>query len=247
MRRASPIGLALVVLLSWVGGARAQLPEPPARPSAEDVARAREIFIRGVGHAEAEAWAPAARDFLQSYRLSGSPVALLNAGTSLARQGRHRDATEALLRVLHDPSFDDPTRDALERALQGSSAHVAIVTLHGLPDEGVRWALDRTDRGPPTRQPLVIVLEPGAHHIAVTQPGLAPWVYEAPLQAGARVERNVVFAPEVETVEPGGDEAWPWILVGVLGALAVGGIVAAVALDAEAQLQPRSPFVIELP
>ncbi len=245
------VALATSVLLLAAASApaRAQIPEPPARPSDEDVAVAREAFLRGLEHARGEAWGPAAAEFLRSYRQSGSPVALLNAGTSLSRLGRHRDATEALLRVLDDPSFDEATREALRGELAEASRHVTILILHGLPGEGARWSLDGVDQGRTRRQPLTVVLDPGPHEVEVAVDGYAPWRWPGPARAGQRVERNVPLERALIDEPPGreAEDPTPWILlaVGVLAAAA--GLVLGLWLDANAQLGPRSPFVIELP
>lgn len=243
--------LALLTCLLSPAMASAQIPEPPEAPSEQDVATGREAFVRGMEHARTEAWAEASEAFLDSYRLSGSPVALLNAGTSLASVGRHRDATEALLRVVNEPGFDARTRAALESALEAASAEVGILTLHGLPDEGTRWLLDGTPQGPVRYQPLIVVLEPGDHRVVVEAPGRLPWVWQGVVTRGERVQRSVVFESLEDEAPPSGgdgpDEVLIGVLLGVAGAAILGGIVTAIAVNEAMQLDPRTSFVIELP
>lgn len=236
--------------------AEAQLPAPPDAPSEADVARARDAFVRGMEHARAEAWDEATVEFLDSYRLSGSPVALLNAGTSLSALGRHRDATEALLRVLHEETFDERTRRGLERALRDSSRHVGILTLHGIPERGARWSVDGAPRGPVEVHPLTVVLDPGPHRVTVQAPDRAPWVWDGRLAPAERIERNVVLDEQLDgATDPdgsggaggGGDDVALWVVLGVGAGLLVAGVVSAFAIDAAVQLDPRSPFVVELP
>lgn len=240
----------IVMLLLLPSGASAQIPVPPDNPSEQEVAAGRDAFVRGMGHAREQQWAEASEAFLESYRLSGSPVALLNAGTSLRSVGRHRDAAEALLRVANEPGFDAPTRAALEAALEEASAQVGILTLHGLPGDGTRWLLDGSPQGTVRHQPLIVVLEPGAHRVIIEAPERLPWVWQGVIAAGERVQRDVVFetVEETETTEDEGlDDLTVGVLLGVAAAAVLGGIITAVALDAAAQLGPRTGFVIELP
>ncbi|MGE0784143.1 MAG: tol-pal system YbgF family protein [Sandaracinaceae bacterium] len=243
MRLGLPI--ALVACLAHAAVARAQLPDPPRSPTDDEVARGRAAFVSGMAAAREREWELASERFLESYALSGSPVALFNAGTSLSSLGRHREATEALLRVVNEPSFDQAARDAITTALEEAGRHVAILSLHGVPVDEVSVRLD----GRPLRRGgdavLTMVLDPG-HHVVVLEDEARRWEWRGDLAAGERVDRNAVLHATRDEHDDE-DDSTVWIVLGVLAGLGVGALIAGLAVDAAVQLDPRSPFVIELP
>jgi len=241
----------LAALLAWCPPrASAQLADPPRSPSAEDISSARDAFLRGMEFAGDRRFEEARREFVHSYSLSGSPVALFNLASTLASLERHREAVVAFERLLVAPALDATIRSQAEPMLAHSATQVARVRLHG----EVGAARLRVDRGPPRpfeRSPEVVVLDPGPHALEASRDGAESWTWRGALAPGEALDLAVelltvdVTAPRV--VEPGGID--PYAALGVSVAIGVGlaVIVGAIIADAEAQLSPRTGLVFELP
>lgn len=229
----------LLALCAGPSAARAQLPDPPRAPSDEDVARARELFVQGVGHAERHAWDEALDAFVRSYAASGSPVALYNVASTLRELGRYRDAREAFDRLLADPALDDETRMSATRLRTEVAARVARVTVERVPPGEARVRSGAEVRET-TERPIELELDPGPREIGVELPAHEPWRWSGSLAPGAVLVLDASLAPV------GGDDPLPWIL-GAVGAVLAGVVLTIVVADLEAQLDPRTPLVIALP
>ncbi len=229
----------LLALLALPPAARAQLPEPPASPSDADVARARDLFVQGVEHAQSERWTQALDAFVRSYAASGSPVALFNVASTLRELGRMREAIEAFDRLLAARALDDEMRLGAERLRAQTASQLAGVALDGVPPGEARVSADGATRTS-TERPIALELDPGAHELRVELDGYAPWRWQGTLAPGAMLALDADLAPA------GGGDALPWIL-GAVGLAVAGAIVAIVVADFEAQLHPRTALVIALP
>lgn len=234
---AAALVLALVPANAW-----AQLPEPPAAPSDADVSQARDRFVHGMELAQAEEWEAALDEFVRSYALSGSPVALFNVGSTLRSLRRFLDARAAFDRLLGDPELDEDTRRAAEAMRTEVSAQVASVTVHGVPSGAVRVVADGDARAAPDARPIELELDPGRRALTISMPAHVPWSWEGSLEPGARLRLDAQLAPHPQ----GGADVLPWILAGA-AAVVVGVIIGLVVADLEAQLDPRTPLVITLP
>jgi hypothetical protein len=193
--RLGPV-LVLVVaclVLSWPCAVRAQLVlvEPPAQPSAPDVARARESFKNGLAHAEAARWPDAVLAFDEAYRRSGNPVALLNLGAALRETGRFADARTCVieLRARHMDQLDPETRQLADDIYRTVTA---VVDLHAAPASAIT-AID--GRIQPVQEQH-FELDPGPHHFRVAAPGQVPFEWHGVLVAGE--VRDLTYRAEVE-------------------------------------------------
>ncbi|HJL20046.1 MAG TPA: hypothetical protein RMH99_30555 [Sandaracinaceae bacterium LLY-WYZ-13_1] len=240
---------ALLAGSALVSRATAQtLPEPPVDPSPAEIARGRDAFVEGMAHARAERWARARTCFTRSYRLSGSPVALFNLASTLRSMGRYVAARDAFDRLLSNASIDVQTQRAAERMRAEVAARVARLQVRGVPPGPARVEVDGATRPAVRERPVALWLDPGAHAVAIAL-GARAWRWRGTLgEGGSRTIDAVFDAPEAAD-EPGEgpDDPTPWIVLGGAAGAVLALVIGAVVADAEAQLDPRSPHVLELP
>jgi hypothetical protein len=238
MRRA----LALLWLILCASPAAAQLPDAPRAPSDEDVAAARERFIHGMELAQAQSWQAALDEFVASYAQSGSPVALYNLGSALRALRRFREARLAFERLLDDPEIEPDMRANAEEMRTEAAAQVAVLTIEGVPEGATRVTADDALREVTEVRPIEIELDPGPHTVVLELPSDELWRWAGTMAQGARQQVTATFGSA-----GGGTDLVPIIVGIVLGVVAVGAVVAAVVADAEAQLDARTAFTIDLP
>jgi len=192
----------------------------------------------------------ARREFIHSYAQSGSPVALFNLASTLRSLELPRDAAEAFIRLLANPDLDASVRERATPMYADVVARVTRLRLYG-PLEGATIRIDDALPRSLTGQTQTIVVNPGPHDLIADRRGSRPWRWSGAARAGASVDLLVEFQAigEDPTDEAGeaGDEGW--VIAGVSAAIAValGVIIGAAVLDAEAQLGPRTGLVVELP
>lgn len=231
--------LMTLVLLGGVAPARAQLPSPPASPSEAAVTEARRHFVEGITWAQRERWEAALESFRASYAESGSPVALFNLAGALRELGRPREAREAFDRLLADPSLDDGLRARAEPLRLEVAAQVARVRIVGVPAGEARLRADGIERDTSVERPLELELDPGRRALAVELLARR-WDWAGTVEPGARLELSARF-PDPPS------ESLPWVVVGVGVAAVLAAVVVGVVVDRQAQLEPRTPWVIALP
>ncbi len=233
---------ALCVAALPPSGASAQLPDPPAAPSDADVSQARDRFVHGMELAEGEDWEPALAEFLRSYALSGSPVALFNVGSTLRSLRRFVEARAAFDRLLGDPEIDEEMRTVAEEMRLHVTAQVASVTVDGVPSGEASVVAGGAERAATRERPIEVELDPGPQALTVRLPAYAPWSWRGTLEPGARLRLDAELTPEPS----GGGDALGWIL-GVAGVVVAGVIIGLVVGDLEAQLDPRTSLVVAVP
>ena len=242
--------LILAAACSLPSVACAQLPAPPVNPSDAEVLEAREAFVRGTQFGAEDRFEEARREFLHSYALSGSPVALFNLASSLRSLDLHREAAEAFIRLLANPDLDARIRSRAAPMYAQVVAHVTRLRLYGQLDR----ATLRIDGGLPmplAGQTHTVVVDPGRHELVANRRASAPWTWSGSTEPGTSLDLLVDLDPLTSSAtgdEPETDDT-PWIAAGVctIAAALLVGVIVGVVLDAEAQLGPRTPFVIELP
>lgn len=240
----------LVALLAAPAAARAQLPDPPPAAPEDDVLRAREAFLRGMEFAGERRFEDARREFVHSYALSGSPVALFNLASTLRSLGRHREASEAFERLLADRGLEPSVRAQAEPMHAEVVQHVARLRLRGELD-GATLRVDREPARPLRGDAVTVFVDPGAHDLGADRAGAAPWRWSGTLEAGTArellVDFEAVAAAGASTAGSPDPAALAAIGAAVGIALAIAGVIVGVVLDAEAQLDPRTTLVLELP
>ncbi len=254
-------GFALLLLVTAAAPARAEQAcrPPPEDPSAEDVAEARDLFLRGSALARQEAWDRAYDLFQQSYARAGTPAALHNAAAALMELDRPREARDLFDCLLaNHPEVDERTATSVRALRQEAVDRVAVLMLRSLPrDDDLEVTLDARPVGDDGTRPLRIESDPGEHALRVTHPGRRPFDWRGRLGAGQRlaVDVDLPEAPAPSVLSPSQPapltdddgtiwtEPWLWIAV---GAVVAGAITAGLLLHDSGQLEPRTSIVYEL-
>lgn len=242
MRALVVAALFAAALVLAPNAAAAQLPAPPAAPSAADVAQARDRFVRGMELAEDEDWEPALAEFLRSYALSGSPVALFNAGSALRSLRRFVEARDAFDRLMGDPEIDEEMRRAAEEMRVHVTAQVASISVDGVPSGPASVVADGDERPATSARPIEVELDPGPRSLTIRLPAHLPFQWQGSLEPGARLRLDAELVPEPS----GGGDTLVWVL-GVTGAVIAGVVLGLIVADFEAQLDPRTPLVVAVP
>jgi hypothetical protein len=199
---------SFVLCLALASGAQAQ-------ESSEDLIR-RALALRAEDREE-----EAHPLLVRAFELSDTPRARAQLALSHQALGHWRQAYDGLRTAL---AADDPwittRRAALEQALATVRGELAFVTVSGSP-AGARVRIDDEEVGTlPISDP--IPLDPGIITIEVRADGHASATRQLTIARGIAVDERVVLDPT-----GGGREASPvpWIVIGLSGAVAIGGAV----------------------
>ncbi len=241
MRRCSLI-LALAALLP--ASALAQGGGRCGELSPTEMEEARALFIAGSAAVEAGRWSDAVASYERAYQLSCAPSALYNLAMAYRALGRHRDARDAFdrLMALH-PDLNADLRVNAQQFRREEASRVAVLELVGIdPDARTEISFDGRAVPDEGQRPVVVETDAGSHSLVARLPEHQPFVWEGALSDGQRETVQAVFRPI-----PTGDDTVAVVLL-VVGAVALvgGGVALAVLLQEDAQLQPLSPFVVEL-
>lgn len=255
MRALGTIALFVLGSLATPGSVRAQLPSPPDAPSAQDVAQGREAFVRGMEFARERRFAAARREFVHSYASSGSPAALFNLASTLNSLEEHVVAAQAFARLLAMPGLDPRIRSQAEPMYRDVVRHVGRLILHGSLD-GATLRVDSGAARPLSGDREAVPVEPGRHDLRADREGSRPWTWSGEVGAGEALDLLVELRAAEDASSPGrgdpggdSDDPLPLALGLTGGALAVVAaiVIGVVVADAESQLDPRTPLVLELP
>lgn len=243
--RSLACALAITLLAPAAGRGQDIAWDAPEAPSEDDLAAARDAYVRGLEAMERGEHGEALAEFRLSYSRSGVPASLFNAALALSRLGRYVEAGAAL-DVLDER---DPPEAVLASAAELRAevdARIARLILVDVP-AGADVTLD--DRPIPLAEgasELERPLDPGEHRAVVRVPQLAPFVWRGALLAG---ERRAVRV-ELEHVTPAADGDDAPLVAGLIAgaaALIAGVVLAAYFGDRAAQLTPTAPYVVRLP
>lgn len=219
-------------------------PGPSGEPSEGEIAEARDLFVEGTGHAEAERWADALDAFVECYALSGVPAALFNASSTLRSIGRYLDARDSVDQLFREhPELDESLRGAATELRSEVEDRIATLVVRDLPvDPGLILRLDGSTRPDIGDRPLSLEMDAGPHNLQVELPGYELFLWEGELGEGDRTSVQVTLTE----IEEGGSglRTVLWVTLGlvVAGGLAVG----AYFLFRPEPLEPQSMFTVEL-
>jgi hypothetical protein len=189
----------VVALLALVAGARraaasepmaqpasGAAPEPPQGACGDDPVRCgREAFELGTRAFEAHDYAAAIRHFQQAQSIRPHPVIAFNLGLSLAAAGKVSDALRTFDGVLSNPQTDAALRARVESQRGEVRARVAELRI-ALPDATTTFV--EVDGVAHERRTDALLLDPGTHHLKVSNHGTVVYDEEITLGAGERVE-----------------------------------------------------------
>jgi hypothetical protein len=204
------------------------------------------LIDRGVTLREQGDDAGALELFRQAYDSTHSAHALAQMALAEQALGRWVDAYGHLTQALAgDDEWVASHREPLETALEVIRGHVGRIDLSGGVD-GASIVIDGHTVGTfPLREPIAVT--PGRVNLEVHAEGYAPAVREIEVAAGA-LAREAIAMEQETTPAPvtaaGGESISPIgpVLLGVAGALAVGGLITAiVTLDHDSQLSALCP------
>lgn len=202
---------------------------------------AKKHFAAGVAllqDPEGEKVEDAYREFRTAYDMSSSPKILGNMGFCAMRLERDGEAIEAYSRYLREvPDIDADERAQIVRDLQTLSVGLSRLTIEvdkpGARIVDVRIPV-RGERvtniyGPVTGK-LELGVRPGHHVITAKLPDHEDATWEVDVFAGSKDKTALVMKPKVVAIAPaptegGGGNVGPWIMMGVGGAMILGGAV----------------------
>src|SRR4051812_5840897 len=222
----------------------------PARTNPSGISEeARTHFAAGVAllqDPEGEKVEDAYREFQKAYEISASPKILGNLGFCAMRLERDGEAIDAYSRYLRDvPDIDADERAQIVRDLQTLTVGVARFTIQ-TDKPGVRLLDVRTPtRGEritnvygPVDGKIDIGVRPGHHVITAKLADHEDAVWEVDAFAASRdkyaftMRPRIVVVPGTPAPERHGPSAAPWVVMGIGGAMLIGGaITGVVALD----------------
>jgi hypothetical protein len=221
---------------------------------------ARRHFAAGVSllqDPEGEKVEEAYREFRTAYDVSGSPKILGNMGFCAMRLERDGEAIDAYSRYLRDvPNIDADERAQIVRDLQTLTVGVARLSIE-VDKPGVRLIDVRipvrgervTNTYGPINGKLELGVRPGHHVITAKLNDHEDATWELDAFAGARDKtsftmRQRVLAPlaPIATESGRGSNVGPWVLMGIGGAMLVGGAVTGiVALGKTSDIEAKCP------
>ncbi|UJR79654.1 tetratricopeptide repeat protein [Sandaracinus amylolyticus] len=204
----------------------------------ERVAMARALFQEGVELARRESYEDATDRFRRAYAIRPAPAIAFNLASALMHRGLLVEASEALQRVLRDPSTTAELRSSAEAQRADIARRLGRLTvrLDGDPTD-VRVRVG-TRELPAEAVGVAVPFDPGSHdavatrdgedvaraHVDVAEGGSAEVVLAVPPRA-ERAEAPVAAlqVTPAESAPPsdrgGGDDTWLW--VGIIGGAAV--------------------------
>jgi hypothetical protein len=147
---------------------------PAAAQPADDVARARQLFVEGAKLADGGKWEAARDAFERSLKLKRAAITLYNLGVAQQETGRIAGAIESFRAFLAMPvepatqRYVEPVRAVLPKL----EARVARIELSVRPADlrGVAVRIDGRDVAP---EPGGWMVDPGSHEVIAVAPGVA--------------------------------------------------------------------------
>lgn len=187
LRKLAPAIAALLLCVS--------IAPPAAAESAEELARARELFVEGARLAEAGKWEAARERFERSLALKKAALTYYNLGVAQQESGRVADAIESFRAFLASPvepatqAYVAPVRAVLPE-LEARVAHVGVE----VRPAGIAGTVVRID-GREVPAAGAHMVDPGKHDVVVSAPGYFEAKHTASVGPGARASVMVQLTP----------------------------------------------------
>jgi hypothetical protein len=262
--RFTMLGASLALLVATHAHADQPATAAPAAPAKSNPAGisedARKHFAAGVSllqDPEGEKVEEAYREFKTAYDMSGSPKMLGNMGFCAMRLERDGEAIEAYSRYLREvPDIDADERAQIVRDVQTLTVGLVRLTIE-VDKPGVRIQDTRipvrgervTNTYGPMTGKLDIGVRPGHHVITAKLPDHDDATWELDAFAGSRDKYTFAMRPRVTSApvgpaarESSGTNVGPWVVMGIGGAMLLGGAVTGiVALGKTQDIEDKCP------
>jgi hypothetical protein len=176
-----------------------------AQPAADERARARVAFERGVVEMEAGRWQPALDAFQESIDIRATQVAILNAGNCLENLHRVREAIQMYERFLADFGREATAqrRAHAEEKIRSLRATMGTLTI-AVDVAGAAISVDGESAGTaPLAQPLLL---PAGPHVVVARVDGRP---DATMTATVRAGETTQIALVIPAAPPDEPEPEP--------------------------------------
>ncbi|AKF07743.1 hypothetical protein DB32_004892 [Sandaracinus amylolyticus] len=225
----------------------------------ERMAMARSLFQEGVELARRESYEEATDRFRRAYAIRPAPAIAFNLASALVHRGLLVEGSEALQRVLRDPTTPAELRSSAEAQHADIARRLGRLTVRVEGDASdVRVRVGTRDL-PSEAIGVAVPFDPGSHEAVAIRDGedvaraqvevgegqAAEVVLDVPARA-ERVEapRAALAVTPVETTEPsdrgGGDDTWMWVGI-------VGGAVVAIGVGVTLAIVMTTPSGEEAP
>jgi hypothetical protein len=249
------LSAGLLVALLQAASPRAALAQTPA-----DVESARALFVEGAKLGNEGRWKEARDLYARSLQLKSAPITRYSLGVAERETGHFADALSSFRAFLAEPEtpatarYTEPARAAIA-ALEARIGHV-IIAVEPRPLDGLTVTVDGLPVPPQSERAREI--DAGAHDVVARAPGFRPGNAHFVLAegggaavtltlasaAGTTSSRSVVRPLDTRVVldplppPPAPSRKLPLILLGVGGALFVGGATLGLVGVSEASSAP---------
>jgi tetratricopeptide (TPR) repeat protein len=166
-RRQSAWALRLLATLGLFFGHSARAEEHA--PTAEDTARAKQLFEAGVADYDAGRYIDALQQFQEAYRVKPHPLVRVNIANCYDKLDRPVEALENFELFLAAPGGDPKQRDEVRAGIKELQKRVGQVAFKVTPDGARVLVDDRDERRAPVSEP--VRLSVGRHRVTVSLEG----------------------------------------------------------------------------
>jgi hypothetical protein len=168
-----------------------------AEISAQELARARTLFQRGVALAEQEDFAGAAQRFREAYAIHAAAAVEYNLAAALFELGRHEEAFNRAQNVQRDPEAPEALRERAQKLARALYTHTArlTVTASSSTEEDVEVQIDAQPL-PPGWMGVPRAVSPGKHHIRAAREGktISEREVQVPLRTAVIIDVSLIVA-----------------------------------------------------
>ncbi len=199
-------------------------PAPSAEAEAARAREAREHFLAGLAHYEAERYPESIAEFEAAARLVPSADLWFNIARAQERMNRPGDAAESYRRYLRD-RVDAPDAEAVQAKIASLEA-AAEAQRRAALDPATGTLVVRSDRdgaevrldgevSATTPVPSPLAVTPARHRLEVAEEGRIPFRADVQVEPGVTAEAHATLAPETEYRTVGRRRIVTWTLSAV--------------------------------
>ena len=238
--------------------ADAAVDDTVAHQDVDTAARAREEFMAGIAHFQAERYS----DAIHSFQVAASLVPSADIWYNIARayqelarsRGEITDYEQAIehFRRYLTARVDPPDRATVEQQIVNLEERLEAVRLAAQvapttgtlrlrsEQDGVRVVIDERDMG---QTPIEndITLDPGSHRMRAERDGYVPFLADVTITAGTTTSARVELVPAHRYQSTHGDRILTWVAWG-LGVASLGAAIGIGIYAADQQSHALNPY-----